>query len=258
MKKLHLLAAAAVLAFSLVGCGNGAANSTAGTADTNRAAEETNTAASQAEAESNTAASAAETESDTAASEQTEEASAEAETSESTQAETSDTAAEQAAGGNALVVYFSATGTTRAVAETLADMQGADLYEIVPEEPYTDEDLNYNDRSTRATMEQNDADARPAIAGTLGNLDDYDTIYVGYPIWWGDMPRILYTFFDTYDFAGKTIAPFCTSGGSGLSGTPGDIEQLEPEATVLDGVHVGGDTEGTLSDWLTEIGLNEA
>lgn len=158
----------------------------------------------------------------------------------------------------ALVVYFSATGNTKAVAETLAGLSGADIYEIVPQQPYTDEDLNYNDRSTRATAEQNDPDVRPAISGSIEDIDQYDVIYVGYPIWWGDMPRILYTFFDTYDFSGKTIAPFCTSGGSGLSGTPGTIAGLEEGATVLDGLHISdsaaGSAENSVSEWLDSIG----
>lgn len=161
-------------------------------------------------------------------------------------------------GSKALVVYFSATGNTKAVAETIAGLLEADIYEIVPEQPYTDDDLNYNDRSTRATAEQNDPDARPAISGSIENLAQYDVIYVGYPIWWGDMPRILYTFFDTYDLTGKTIAPFCTSGGSGLSGTPKTIENLETGADVLDGLHVGssaaGNAEDEVTEWLGSIG----
>lgn len=159
----------------------------------------------------------------------------------------------------ALVVYFSATGNTKAVAETLAGLQGADLYEIVPEQPYTDEDLNYNDRNTRATAEQNDPDARPAIQGSITDFEQYDVVYVGYPIWWGDMPRILYTFFDTYDFGGKTIAPFCTSGSSGLSGTPGTIAGLEEGAVVLDGLPISGSAadsaENSILEWLDSIGL---
>lgn len=162
---------------------------------------------------------------------------------------------------NRLVVYFSATGNTRAAAVTLAELQGADLYEIVPEQPYTEEDLNYNDRSTRATVEQSDAAVRPAISGSLDQLEQYDVIYVGYPIWWGDMPRILYTFFDTYDLTGKTIAPFCTSGGSGLSGTTQRIVELEPEAVVLDGLHIGdssiSDAETNLNEWVSAIGLEQ-
>lgn len=177
-------------------------------------------------------------------------------------ADEADTADEtEESGVKALVVYFSATGNTKAVAETLAGLQDADIYEIVPEQPYTDEDLNYNDRTTRATAEQNDPDARPAIQGSITDFEQYEVVYVGYPIWWGDMPRILYTFFDTYDFGGKTIAPFCTSGGSGLSGTPGTIAELETGATVLDGLHISDsaadNAEGQVSDWLVDIGQAE-
>lgn len=165
------------------------------------------------------------------------------------------------AGTKALVVYFSATGNTKAVAETLAELSGADIYEIVPEQPYTDEDLNYNDRTTRATVEQNDPDARPAISGSITDFEQYEVVYVGYPIWWGDMPRILYTFFDAYDFTGKTIAPFCTSGGSGLSGTPGTIAELEAGAEVLDGLHISDSkadsSESSVSQWLGSIGQAE-
>ena len=167
----------------------------------------------------------------------------------------------QGAGAKALVVYFSATGNTKAVAETLAELQGADIFEIVPEQPYTDEDLNYNDRTTRATAEQNDPNVRPAISGNITDFEQYEVVYVGFPIWWGDMPRILYTFFDAYDFSGKTIAPFCTSGGSGLSGTPGTIAELESGATVLDGLHVSDSAadsaESSVSQWLADIGQAE-
>lgn len=159
----------------------------------------------------------------------------------------------------ALVVYFSVTGNTKAVAQTLAKLQDADIYEIVPQQPYTDEDLNYNDRTTRATAEQNDPEARPEIRGSITDFEKYDIVYVGYPIWWGDMPRILYTFFDTYDFSGKTIAPFCTSGGSRLSGTPETIAGLEAGAEVLDGLAVGSsqaDNSGdAVADWLGGLGL---
>lgn len=163
------------------------------------------------------------------------------------------------ADGDSLVVYFSATGNTKAVAETIADKQDADLQEIVPEEPYTEEDLDYNDRSSRSTKEQNDENSRPKIAKEIANIEDYDVIYVGYPIWWGDMPRILYTFFDTYDFSGKTIVPFCTSGGSGLSGTTDDIKELEPDAEVLEGLQVDGSSAANADDevdeWISSIGL---
>lgn len=182
------------------------------------------------------------------------------ETSVQPAAEEQETSTEETDGADkkALVVYFSATGNTKAVAETLAELQNADIYEIVPEQPYTDDDLDYSDKNTRATKEQNDTDARPAISGSIENFEQYETVYVGYPIWWGDMPRILYTFFDTYDFNGKTIAPFCTSGGSGLSGTPGTIEKLEEGATVLDGLQISDSaadhSKSEVEEWLADIG----
>lgn len=157
---------------------------------------------------------------------------------------------------NALVVYFSATGNTASVAETLAEMQGAELYEIIPEQPYTEEDLNYSDSGSRATVEQNDESARPAISGSIENIEDYDVIYVGFPIWWGGMPRILYTFFDTYDLSGKTIAPFCTSGSSGITSAVQAIRELEPSAAVTDGLRADtANAEDDLAEWLRNIGL---
>jgi len=176
-------------------------------------------------------------------------------TSSETEANTSE---KSPSSNRALVVYFSATGNTRAVAETLAEMQDADLYEIVPENPYTDADLDYNDDSSRTTTEQNDESARPAISGSIENIDDYDVIYVGFPIWWGTMPKILYTFFDTYDLSGKTIAPFCTSGGSGISEAVTEIENLEPSATITEGLRTSDSAaEEDLTQWLSEISLVE-
>lgn len=159
---------------------------------------------------------------------------------------------------DALVVYFSCTGNTRSLAETISASTGADLYEIIPEQPYTEADLNYNDQNSRSSIEMNDEDIRPAISGEPLDLSEYDIIYVGYPIWWGDMPRILYTFFDTYDMSTKIIAPFCTSGSSGLSGTVDTIAELEPQATITNGLHIGNgnasSTESAVTDWLNEIG----
>lgn len=242
MKKLFSFFMTFVIALSLTACGsnNGTGESSHGT--------EQETSVQTTGEESGTKENTNETEpsSDAKEPEQTEIS------EESPSEETDKTEAK------ALVVYFSATGNTKAVAETLAGLQDADIYEIVPEEPYTDEDLNYNDRTTRATAEQNDPDARPAISGSITDYEQYEVIYVGYPIWWGDMPRILYTFFDTYDFSGKTIAPFCTSGGSGLSGTPGTIAELEAGATVLDGLHISGsvadNAESRVAEWLADIG----
>ena len=114
-----------------------------------------------------------------------------------------------------LVVVFSCTGTTKGIAEKIAALTGAELVDLVPAQPYTAEDLNYNDRSTRATVEQNTPDARPEIAEDI-SLDGVTTLYLGYPIWWGQAPRILSTFVESHDFTGITVVPFCTSGGSGL------------------------------------------
>ena len=110
------------------------------------------------------------------------------------------------------VVYFSATGTTENIAKELADVLKADTFEIVPAEEYTADDLNYNDDNCRANKEMNDSSARPEISNDLSNITDYDTIFVGYPIWWGTSPRIINTFFDTYDLSGKTIYTFCGLG----------------------------------------------
>ena len=109
-----------------------------------------------------------------------------------------------------LVAYFSATGTTAKVAETLADAIGADIYEIEPEVPYTEADLNWRDANSRSSIEMNDPLSRPAIAGKRDNMADYDTIYVGFPIWWYVAPTIINTFLESYDMTGKTIIPFAT------------------------------------------------
>ena len=123
--------------------------------------------------------------------------------------------------GKTLVVYFSATGNTKAVAEKIAEYTKADIYEITAKVPYTDTDLDYDNSDCRATKEQNDKTVRPEIGSKKLNLDGYDTIYIGSPIWWGEEPRIMDTFVESYDFSGKTMIPFCTSGGSDI-GSSGD------------------------------------
>ena len=163
-------------------------------------------------------------------------------------------AAPQAAANRTLVVYFSATGTTKGVAERLASVTGSDLCEIVPTEPYTAEDLNYNDSSTRATREQNDPSARPAISGTVANMADYDAIYLGYPIWWGQAPKIMYTFVESYDLAGKTIVPFCTSGSSGIGSSAVNLSKSTPGAVWMDGKRFsGGVSDADLKAWVDDL-----
>lgn len=152
-----------------------------------------------------------------------------------------------------LVAYFSATHTTEGVAEKLADGLGADLYQIVPEEPYTDADLNYNDDNCRANTEMNDPNARPAISGSVENMEQYDTIFLGYPIWWGNAPRIISTFLESYDFSGKTVIPFCTSGSSSIEASETNLEELAADANWLPGQRFSGSaTAETILDWANQ------
>ena len=171
--------------------------------------------------------------------------------------ETEVTQPDETEGTKVLVAYFSATGTTKGVAEHIANGLNADLYEIVPEEPYTDADLNYNDNNSRTTIEMNDPSARPAISGSVDNMDQYDIVFLGYPIWWGEAPRIVSTFMESYDFSGKTIVPFCTSGGSGVGSSAANLEQLTSGATWLDGRRLNGsDSQDAVMEWVNSLGLN--
>ena len=132
----------------------------------------------------------------------------------------------------ALVAYFSASGTTGRVAKELAKAADADLFEIAPEVPYTRADLNWNNQSSRSSVEMNDESSRPAIAGEVADMAQYDVVFVGFPVWWYVEPRIIDTFLEGYDFSGKTIVPFATSGGSGLGQAPRRMQQLVPGAKV--------------------------
>lgn len=124
-----------------------------------------------------------------------------------------------------LVAYFSASGVTKAAAERLAKSIGADLFEIKPVAPYTRTDLDWTDTKSRSSVEMNNPDSRPEIAQQLSNMDEYDTIFIGFPIWWYVAPTIINTFLESYDFSGKTIVPFATSGGSGMGRT---VDILKP------------------------------
>lgn len=150
----------------------------------------------------------------------------------------------------ALIVYFSHSGNTESVAKEIQSQTGADIFEIIPTIPYT---TNHN-TLLEVAQEEKRAKARPAISGSIDNLDDYDTIYLGYPNWWADMPMILYTFLDTYDLSGKTIAPFVTSGGSGFSNTINTIKSMEPNAIVTEGLAIrdsaAGNPASAVSNWL--------
>ena len=156
------------------------------------------------------------------------------------------------AGTRVAVIYFSCTGSTRTAAERIRDMTGADLYELTPEQPYTSQDLSYNNDACRASQEQKDPAARPRIAGQPLDLSQYGTIYLGYPIWWGTAPRIINTFLDSYDLTGKTIRPFCTSGSSGIETSVADIRAAVPEVNVTAGLRVDDPDGSALKAWVRE------
>ena len=128
------------------------------------------------------------------------------------------------------VVYFSCSGVTKKTAELLSDVAGADLFEIRPEVPYTKADLDWMDKKSRSTVEMNDPSSRPAIADKVEHMEQYDTVYVGFPIWWYVAPTIINTFLESYDFSGKTVIPFATSGGSGMGKTEAVLHVLCPDS----------------------------
>ncbi len=155
-----------------------------------------------------------------------------------------------------LVVYFSATGSTRGVAEHIADIVGADLFEIAPEEPYTGADLDYRDASSRASREQDDPAARPAIHGEVEDMGQYGVVFLGYPIWHGQAPKIISTFLEGCDLSGKTVIPFCTSGGSGIDGSEGALNALAPQARWRSGERFGaGASREAVKDWVDGLEL---
>lgn len=155
-----------------------------------------------------------------------------------------------------LVVYFSATGTTEPLAEYAAEILGADIYEIVPEVPYTEADLAYYTNG-RADQEQNDPSARPAIAGKVENMEGYDTIILRYPIWHGQAPRIISTFLESYDFSEKTILPFCTSHSSGIGSSADNLHELCPDSVNwLEGKRFeAGTTKETMENWIESMNI---
>ena len=162
-------------------------------------------------------------------------------------------------GRNILVAYFSATGNTKAIAGHIAETLDADVYEIVAQDDYSAADLNYNDSASRTTSEQNDPAARPAISGGVEDMAGYDAVFIGYPIWHGQAPRIISTFLESYDFSGKTIVPFCTSGGSGLGSSATNLQALAPDADWLTGQRFsGGASRSTVESWVTGLELPEA
>lgn len=152
-----------------------------------------------------------------------------------------------------LVAYFSASGTTAKVAAKLAKVLEADIFEIRPTEPYTKADLNWMNKKSRSSVEMRDRSSRPQIAAVLDNFDGYDTVYVGFPIWWYREPSIIDTFLESYDFNGKTVIPFATSGSSKMGETANNFRRLIPDAKVQEGERLPANiTEKELVKWTAQ------
>ena len=156
-----------------------------------------------------------------------------------------------------LVAYFSASGVTAKLAKNLAEAAGADLYEIKPAVPYTNADLNWQDKNSRSSVEMNDKSFRPAIADTDANIADYDTIFVGFPIWWYVAPTIINTFLEAYDFSGKTIILFATSGGSGMGNSAKELRlSVSDSAVIKDGKRFSANASvSELKEWVNSFGI---
>lgn len=152
-----------------------------------------------------------------------------------------------------LVAYFSASGVTKGVAQRLAKAAGADLFEIRPAVPYTQADLNWTDKKSRSSVEMNDPLSRPEIAEKLPNMADYDTVFVGYPIWWYVAPHIINTFVESYDLSGKTLVAFATSGGSGIGKTVEELKKLYPDANWKDRKLLNTISDKELVDWASKF-----
>lgn len=153
-------------------------------------------------------------------------------------------------GTKTLVAYFSATGNTERVAKLIASATGGKLYRIQPREDYTRADLDWNDKSSRSSREMADAKSRPAIVENLEDIDSYDTVYIGYPIWWDMAPRVIDTFIETYDLTGKNVIPFATSGGSGIAGSERELRKTFPGLTWRQGKLLNRASEEEVVSWV--------
>lgn len=163
----------------------------------------------------------------------------------------------QPTGSRALVVYFSCTNTTKGIADRIVEATDAATWRIEPEVAYTSEDLNYNNSSSRANREQNDPSARPAIKGKCENLADYDVVFLGYPIWWGKAPKVIFTFLESHDLTGKTVVPFCTSHSSGIGSSDTDLHRLATGAEWKQGRRFSGNESiETVEKWIESMDLN--
>lgn len=151
------------------------------------------------------------------------------------------------------VVYFSATGTTAEVAKAIAQETGGDLFEIVPQEVYISEDLNYHDDQCRANKEMDDDEARPAISSDLSAVSDYDEVYLGYPIWWGTAPRIIQTVLESTDLSKAAVYTFCTSGGSGIEQSVRDLQELYPDVNLISGKRFTKASKDDVRTWIDSL-----
>ena len=239
-KKILAAITAAVLAVGLMACGG---STSAATAENSTAAETTDA--------QETVDAVEETEN---TEEATEETQPEAEATEEPTEETAAAPAESettAEGKDVLVVYFSATGTTKDIAEKIAAITDADLYEIKAAQEYTEADLDWNDSNSRTTLEQDDKSVRPEIASDPVSLEGYTTIYIGFPIWWGEEPRIMDTFVESYSFDGITMIPFCTSSSSGIGRSGQNLAENAGSGNWLDGQRFGaGAPETEIQSWI--------
>ena len=156
--------------------------------------------------------------------------------------------------GKTLVAVFSASGITKKVGEEIAGIAGGDFFEIVPKEIYTDDDLNWMNKQSRSSVEMNEPSARPEIAGTVSDMVSYDKVIIGFPIWWGVAPRIIETFLESYDFSGKTVIPFCTSGGSGVGRSDEELHKnVKDDVKWEKGIQINRPDETAIKKWLDEV-----
>lgn len=155
-----------------------------------------------------------------------------------------------------LVVYFSATGTTARAARMIADVTGGTLCEIVPQQTYTSDDLDWNDKQSRSSVEMNNPDARPAVKDTKIDFAAYDVIFIGYPIWWNQAPRIINTFIESHDLKGKTLVPFATSGGSGINNSAEELKKTYPDLEWQKGKLLNGVSYDDIRSWVSDLAKN--
>lgn len=153
-----------------------------------------------------------------------------------------------------LVAYFSASGVTRDVASKLNSLVGGDLFEIVPEEKYSSEDLDWTNNESRSSIEMNDSNSRPKISYKIADISQYDRIFIGYPVWWYTFPRIINTFLEEYNFSDKEIVPFCTSGSSGIGSASNDMAKIVHDAKVLEGIRLSkSSSDEEIKAWLETL-----